>query len=154
MPQSPILDFARHQRVAQRNGGLLAALLVAGANLLPFFVIHQRQIDWEGTLGKFDGRARPSWAIVQEDVPEVAEVLGHQQNSTANGAGLPARQWVQLQAQFAGTARTRRLAEPPPPASHRWFAGRTAVLCIDSGQARAVAVELRRVPPGTQPCSR
>ncbi|MNT96653.1 hypothetical protein D3C72_2388050 [compost metagenome] len=35
------LDVAGHQRVPQRNGRLLAPLLVAGAHLLALGIVHQ-----------------------------------------------------------------------------------------------------------------
>jgi hypothetical protein len=51
------LGGAADQLVAQGDGGGLALLLVAGADLLPLLVVHQRQVDHagEGAFGEFDG---------------------------------------------------------------------------------------------------
>ena len=72
--------------MAQLDGGLLAVLLVAGADFLPLDVIHQRQIDHarKRAFVKFDRRAgvhqRP---IVEENIAVIGAVAEHQITSTA-----------------------------------------------------------------------
>lgn len=60
--QAGLLGGATDQLVAQGDGGGLALLLVAGADLLPLLVVHQRQVYYarEGAFGEFDGGARMS----------------------------------------------------------------------------------------------
>src|SRR5690606_10121174 len=65
---APGLDGAADQLVSQRDRRVLAALLVAQADLLPLAVVHQRQVDraGESALAEFDRRA----GIQQRDVAE------------------------------------------------------------------------------------
>jgi hypothetical protein len=78
--------LAADQAVAQRDGGLLALPLVAGADGLAFAVVHERQVDHAGkrALCEFDGRAHVHHGhAVQEDAPQIGPGLRHQRTTTA-----------------------------------------------------------------------
>ncbi|MNE11502.1 hypothetical protein D3C80_1042630 [compost metagenome] len=80
------LERAGHQLVTQLDGGVLAVLLVAGTDLLPLAVVHQRQVDRvrEGTLGVFHRGAHVHQRqVVEKDVAVVGTVGTHQSTSTA-----------------------------------------------------------------------
>src|SRR5690606_39212413 len=80
------LGGAVDQLVAQGDGGGLAVLLVAGADLLPFLVVHQRQVDGagEGAFGEFDRCAHVHHRhIVEEQLAVIGAVVAHQNTSTA-----------------------------------------------------------------------
>ncbi|MNS92846.1 hypothetical protein D3C72_1269920 [compost metagenome] len=81
-----IFALATDQLVAQGDGGLLALLLVAGANLLPLHVVHQWQVDHigKGALGKLDRGAHVHHRdIVQKQLAVVGAVVTHHSTSTA-----------------------------------------------------------------------
>ena len=80
------LDGARHQLVPQRNRGLLTLVLVAGAHLLALTIVHQGEVGntRKRALPKLHRRAHIHHGhIVQEDVPVVRQVVGHQRSATA-----------------------------------------------------------------------
>ncbi|MCY1415077.1 hypothetical protein D9M71_305460 [compost metagenome] len=81
-----LLDRAGHQRMAQFDGSLLTLLLVAGADLLPFDIVHQWLVDGvgEGTLVEFHrGAYIHQRDIVEKDFAVVGTVVAHQITSTA-----------------------------------------------------------------------
>jgi hypothetical protein len=74
------------QLVAKGDGGGLALLLVAGADLLPLLVGHQRQVDHarEGAFVEFDRGAHVHHRhVVEEQLFQVGAVGAHQITSTA-----------------------------------------------------------------------
>jgi hypothetical protein len=84
--QSLALDGAADQLVAEGDGGSLALLLVAGTDLLPLLVGHQRQVDGagEGAFDKLDGRAHVHHRrVIEEQLAKVGAVGAHQFTSTA-----------------------------------------------------------------------
>src|ERR1700712_1256132 len=82
-----LLEFAGDQLVTQFDSRLLAFLLVAGADLLPLDVVHQRQVDHTGerALGEFHrGAYVHHRKVVEEDVEKMGAVVAHQNPSTAS----------------------------------------------------------------------
>lgn len=83
---APRLDRPADQLVAQGNGRVLAALLVAQPHLLPFGVVHERQVDraGEGPFAELGGRARVQHGnVAQEKLVVIVGVGAHQTTSTA-----------------------------------------------------------------------
>ena len=80
------LGRAGNQLLTQLDGGFLAVLLVAGTHLLPFYVIHQRQIDdaGEGALAELYRRTGIHHrSVIEEQRAIILGVAAHQRTSTA-----------------------------------------------------------------------
>ena len=68
------------------TASLLALLLVAGADLLPLDIVHQRQVEHprEGAFGEFDRGARVHHRyIIKKEIAVVRGVVAHHITSTA-----------------------------------------------------------------------
>ncbi len=80
------LGLAGHQLMAQLDGGFLAVLLVAGADLLPLDVAHQRQVDHAGKSALVEFHRRTGIhhrGVVEEQRAKIFGIAAHQRTSTA-----------------------------------------------------------------------
>jgi hypothetical protein len=91
--------------VAQGDGGGLALLLVAGADLLPLLVGHQRQVDHagEGAFVEFDGARMSIIGTSSRNSCFRSVQSGRIKSPRLRGSvAPPARRSAPVQAQFGG----------------------------------------------------